>query len=65
MIYRVSMPGWHFPELAKGVAHKPLPSQAQGLATRKAVSKNCTLPKRCRTQRQRGSSRSLSRFDSG
>jgi len=44
-IYRVSMPEWHVSELAKGVSHKPLPSQAQGCATRKAVSKNCTLPK--------------------
>ena len=36
-IYRVSMPEWHVSELAKGVSHKPLPSQAQGRATRKAV----------------------------
>ena len=39
------MPGWHVPELAKGVAHKLRPSQAQGRATGKALSKNCTLPK--------------------
>jgi len=33
------------PERAKGVAYKPRPWQAQGRATRKAVSKNCTLTK--------------------
>ena len=36
--------GCHVPELAKGVAHKSRPSQAQERATRKAVSKNCTHP---------------------
>jgi len=45
-IYRVSMPGWHVPEFAKGVVCLPRPSQTQGRATRKAVRKNCTLPKR-------------------
>ena len=44
-IYGVSMPGWHVPEFAKGVAHKPRPSQTLGRATRKAVSNNFTLPK--------------------
>jgi len=44
-IYRVSSPEWQFPELAKGVAREPCPSQAQGRATRKAVNKNCTLSK--------------------
>ena len=37
-IYRVSMPGWHVHQLAKGVTHEPRPSQAQGCARRKAVS---------------------------
>jgi hypothetical protein len=39
------MPGWHVPELAKGVTHKPRHSHTQGRATRKAVRKNCNFLK--------------------
>jgi hypothetical protein len=41
--YQVSPPGWHVPELAKGVASESLPSQAQGRATRESLITHCAF----------------------